>query len=86
MEKLSLFLYHQRFKNFFFIIKKVILFFRRAEPMKKKKKMDPAIVKLRKERKRKKLWRDCKRLMKLEKQLKPIDEIEIPYKLVDDRP
>lgn len=58
---------------------------RRAQPMKKKKKVDPAITRIREERKRRKLWRECRRLMKFQKQLKPLDEMEIPYVLVDDR-
>lgn len=53
--------------------------------MKRKKKGDPQVEKLKAERKRKRLWRECKRLMKMEKQLKPLEEMEIPYKIVDNR-
>lgn len=56
----------------------------RAEPMKKRKKADPALTKLRDDRKRKRLWRDVKRLMRLQNQLKPLDELEVPYSLVDE--
>lgn len=56
-----------------------------AEPMKKKKKMDPAIVKVREDRKRRRLWKECRRLMKTQKQLKPVDEITIPYSIIDHR-
>ncbi|CAH2045141.1 unnamed protein product, partial [Iphiclides podalirius] len=54
-----------------------------AEPMKKKKKMDPAIVKAREERRRKKLEKQIRRLQKNARQLKPIDECEIPLHLLD---
>lgn len=47
--------------------------------------MDPAIVKVREERKRRKLWKECRRLMKHQKQLKPVDEITIPYAIVDNK-
>lgn len=49
-----------------------------AEPLKKKKKIDPAIIKQREERKRKKLEKFIRRLEKHSKQLKPISELEIP--------
>lgn len=52
--------------------------------MKKKKKTDPNILKLRTERKRKRLWKEIKRLTKQQKQLKPLDEIEVPYHLSDE--
>ncbi|XP_015587641.1 39S ribosomal protein L40, mitochondrial [Cephus cinctus] len=56
-----------------------------AEPLKKKKKLDPAIVKQREERKKRKLEKLIKRLEKHAKQLKPVDEMEIPLKLIDER-
>ncbi|KAL4717911.1 hypothetical protein ACJJTC_001329 [Scirpophaga incertulas] len=55
-----------------------------AEPMKKKKKMDPAIIRAREERRRKKLEKQIRRLQKNERQLKPIDEIEVPLNLLDE--
>ncbi|XP_059053328.1 large ribosomal subunit protein mL40 [Achroia grisella] len=55
-----------------------------AEPMKKKKKIDPAIVKAREERRRKKLEKQIRRLEKNAQQLKPIDEMEVPLHLLDN--
>ncbi len=55
-----------------------------AEPMKKKKKMDPAVIKAREERKRKKLEKHIRRLEKNQSQLKPIDECEIPVCILDE--
>ena len=49
-----------------------------AEPMKKKKKMDPAVIKAREERKKKRLEKSIKKLTKNEKQLKSLEEIELP--------
>lgn len=49
-----------------------------AEPLKKKKKLDPAIVKQREEKRRKKLEKSIRRLEKSARKLKPIDELEIP--------
>lgn len=56
-----------------------------AEPLKKKKRMDPAILKQREERKRKKLEKQIRRLEKNARQLKPIDELEIPLTLIDEK-
>ncbi|XP_026743129.1 39S ribosomal protein L40, mitochondrial-like [Trichoplusia ni] len=55
-----------------------------AEPMKKKKKIDPQIVKAREERRRKKLEKQIRRLEKNARQLKPIDELEVPLDLLDN--
>lgn len=55
-----------------------------AEPMKKKKKLDPAIVKAREDRRRKKLEKQIRRLEKNARQLKPIDELEVPLNLIDE--
>ncbi|KAI8424915.1 hypothetical protein MSG28_006833 [Choristoneura fumiferana] len=55
-----------------------------AEPMKKKKKIDPAIVKAREDRRRKKLEKQIRRLEKNARQLKPIDELEVPLHLMDE--
>lgn len=56
-----------------------------AEPLKKKKKIDPAVVKAREERRRKRLEKQIRRLEKNARQLKPIDELEVPLTLVDEK-
>ncbi|VVD04652.1 unnamed protein product [Leptidea sinapis] len=56
-----------------------------AEPLKKKKKMDPAILKAREERRRKKLEKQIRRLEKNARQLKPIAELEPPLHLLDEK-
>lgn len=56
-----------------------------AEPLKKKKKMDPAIIKAREDRRKKKIEKQIRRLEKHARQLKPIDELEIPLTLIDER-
>ncbi|XP_026480573.1 39S ribosomal protein L40, mitochondrial-like [Ctenocephalides felis] len=54
-----------------------------AEPLKKKKRMDPQIVRQREERRRKKLEKQIRRLEKNARQLKPIDELDVPLVLID---
>ncbi|KAL6423105.1 hypothetical protein ACFW04_010536 [Cataglyphis niger] len=56
-----------------------------AEPLKKKKRLDPAIIRAREERRKKKIEKQIRRLEKVAKQLKPIAEIEVPFKLIDER-
>lgn len=56
-----------------------------AEPLKKKKKLDPAVIKAREERKRKKLEKAIRRLERSEKQLKPIEECQVPLTLIDEQ-
>ncbi|PNF35846.1 hypothetical protein B7P43_G09401 [Cryptotermes secundus] len=56
-----------------------------AEPLKKKKRIDPAILKQREERKKKRLEKQIRRLERNAKQLKPIDELEVPLELVDGK-
>lgn len=56
-----------------------------AEPLKKKKKMDPAVLKAREDRRRKKLEKQIRRLEKNARQLKPIDELEVPLHLIDEK-
>ncbi|XP_018330307.1 39S ribosomal protein L40, mitochondrial-like isoform X2 [Agrilus planipennis] len=56
-----------------------------AEPLKKKKKMDPAIIRAREERKKKKIEKQIRRLEKNARQLKPIDECEVPLYLIDEQ-
>lgn len=59
------------------------LYYFSAEPLKKKKKIDPAIIKAREERRRKKIEKQIRRLQKNARQLKPIEEMEIPLNLLD---
>lgn len=56
-----------------------------AEPLKKKKKLDPQIVKQREERRKKKLEKQIRRLEKNARQLKPIEELEVPLDLIDQK-
>lgn len=56
-----------------------------AEPLKKKKRIDPQVIKGREDRRRKKLEKQIKRLEKNARQLKPIDELEIPLVLIDEK-
>lgn len=56
-----------------------------AEPLKKKKKLDPAIIKAREERRKKKIEKQIRRLEKNAKQLKPIDECEVSLTLTDEK-
>lgn len=56
-----------------------------GEPLKKKKKVDPAILRQRDERRKKKLEKQIRRLEKVGKQLKPIFENEVPLKLIDSK-
>lgn len=55
-----------------------------AEPLKKKKKIDPAVIKQREERKKRKLEKQIRRLEKNARQLKPIEELETPLSLLDE--
>ena len=52
-----------------------------AEPLKKKKKMDPAIVKAREEKKKRRIEKSIRRLEKNAKELKPLEELGIPLSL-----
>lgn len=56
-----------------------------GEPLKKKKRLDPAIIRAREERRKRKLEKQIRRLQKQAKQLKPISEMEVPSKLIDER-
>lgn len=56
-----------------------------AEPLKKKKKVDPQVIRAREERRRKKLEKQIRRLEKNARQLKPIDELEVPLVLIDEK-
>lgn len=55
----------------------------RAEPLKKKKRMDPAILRAREARRQRKLEKQIRRLLKNARQLKPIDECQVPICIVD---
>lgn len=57
----------------------------RAEPLKKKKKVDPAVVRAREERRKKKVEKQIRKLLKNSRQMKPIDECEIPLHVYDTR-
>ncbi|KAK6635216.1 hypothetical protein RUM44_000467 [Polyplax serrata] len=48
-----------------------------AEPTKAKKRLDPAVIKAREDRKRRKLEKMIRNRQKLDKQLKPIEECEM---------
>ena len=54
--------------------------------MKKKKKIDPAVLRAREERKKKKIERNIKRLEKLDKTLKPVEELSVPQSLIKEKP
>ncbi|EDV49530.1 39S ribosomal protein L40, mitochondrial [Drosophila erecta] len=56
-----------------------------AEPLKKKKKLDPQIVKQREDRKKKKIEKQIRRLEKNARQLKPVEELEVPLELIDEK-
>ncbi|XP_023242876.1 39S ribosomal protein L40, mitochondrial-like [Centruroides sculpturatus] len=58
------------------------LWIKGGEPLKKKKRVDPAILRKREERKRKKIEKGIRRLEKTAKKLKPLDECEIPKNIV----
>jgi len=53
--------------------------------LKRKKRIDPAIIKAREDRRKRKLEKQIRRLQKQAKQLKPISEMEVPSKLIDER-
>lgn len=53
-----------------------------GEPIKKKKRMDPMIIKAREDRRKRKIEKQIRRLEKNARQLKPIDENELPLQLV----
>lgn len=70
------------------LLKKITLFFspfHSAEPLKKKKKVDPALVKSREERRKRRVEKEIKKLKKTAQQLKPIDELEIPFNLISQK-
>lgn len=56
----------------------------RAEPMKPKKRIDPAILRAREEKKKRKVEKLIRKRLKLDRQLKPIEENEIPLCLAEN--
>ncbi|KAK7073295.1 39S ribosomal protein L40, mitochondrial [Halocaridina rubra] len=56
-----------------------------AEPLKKKKKMDPMVLRQREERRKKKIEKAIRKLEKNASQFKPLDEMEVPLKLLRER-
>lgn len=52
-----------------------------GEPLKKKKRLDPAILKARLDRKKRKIEKQIRRLQKNMRQFKPVEEIEKPREL-----
>ncbi|KAJ8924485.1 hypothetical protein NQ315_007282 [Exocentrus adspersus] len=56
-----------------------------AEPLKKKKRLDPAVIRAREERRKKKIEKQIRRLEKNARQLKPIDECEVSLQILDER-
>uniref|UniRef100_A0A6M2CMP3 Large ribosomal subunit protein mL40 n=1 Tax=Rhipicephalus microplus TaxID=6941 RepID=A0A6M2CMP3_RHIMP len=52
-----------------------------AEPLKKKKRLDPAILRMREERKKRKIEKGIRQLKKHAKKYKPIEEQEVAPKL-----
>ncbi|XP_041450864.1 39S ribosomal protein L40, mitochondrial [Drosophila obscura] len=56
-----------------------------AEPLKKKKKLDPQVVKQREDRRKKKIEKQIRRLEKNARQLKPVEELEVPLELIDEK-
>ncbi|EDV95095.1 39S ribosomal protein L40, mitochondrial [Drosophila grimshawi] len=56
-----------------------------AEPLKKKKKLDPQVVKQREDRRKKKIEKQIRRLEKNARQLKPVEELEVPLDLIDNK-
>ncbi|XP_022913089.1 large ribosomal subunit protein mL40 [Onthophagus taurus] len=56
-----------------------------AEPLKKKKRLDPAVIKARDDRKKKRIEKQIRKLEKNARQLKPIEELEIPMVIIDHK-
>lgn len=60
-----------------------MFFFYSAEPLKKKKRVDPAIIKAREDKRKRRLEKQIRRLEKNARQTKPMDECEVPLVLVN---
>uniref|UniRef100_A0A023FDM2 Large ribosomal subunit protein mL40 n=1 Tax=Amblyomma cajennense TaxID=34607 RepID=A0A023FDM2_AMBCJ len=55
-----------------------------AEPLKKKKRIDPAIVRMREERRKRRIEKGIRMLKKHAKKYKPIEEMEVAPKLLKE--
>lgn len=55
-----------------------------AEPLKRKKRLDPAIAKAREQRKQRKLEKEIRKLQRHARQLKPLDELQVPTQIQDN--
>ncbi|XP_075223067.1 mitochondrial ribosomal protein L40 [Lycorma delicatula] len=55
-----------------------------GEPLKKKRRLDPAIVRAREDRRRRRIEKQIRKMEKNPRQLKPIEECEVPEILVKD--
>lgn len=55
-----------------------------AEPLKKKKKLDVQVLKMRVERKIRKTEKEIRKLMKQPKQLKPVEEYQLPIPVLKE--
>lgn len=53
--------------------------------MKKKKRIDPAIIKAREDKKKRRLEKQIRKLEKGARQLKPIEECEVSLTLLDEK-
>lgn len=56
-----------------------------AEPLKKKKKIDPAVLKMREDRKKRRIEKQIRKLEQVGQKLKPIEELEVPPKLIQEK-
>ena len=55
------------------------------EPLKKKRKQDPAQLRAKEERKKRKIEKEIKRLQRFTQTLKPIEEMQLPLQVQDQR-
>lgn len=53
--------------------------------MRKKKKLDPGQIKVREEKRKRKIEREIRRLEKFSQTLKPIEEMQLPLHIQDQR-
>lgn len=55
------------------------------EPLKKRKKLDPGALKAKEEKRKRKIEKEIKRLSKFSLTLKPIEELQLPLHIQDQR-